>query len=160
MSYQAMPSVPFNCTVSSEWVSDSPNPLDSTDCTISLYLSCLILHKLASPYFASQCICLVLSLPGKDNTGVTDRVVNQLLTLIDGADASMGGVVQDSDDEGEGGNDGGSSNQVRSTHRGQQHVSQRRNIHHAMSKILHFCPLSIWFSYFSLDTKSLHSSTQ
>jgi SpoVK/Ycf46/Vps4 family AAA+-type ATPase len=49
---------------------------------------------------------------GKDNTGVTDRVVNQLLTLIDGADASMGGVIEDSDDEGEGSKDGGSSNQV------------------------------------------------
>lgn len=39
-------------------------------------------------------------------------MVNQLLTLIDGADASMGGVTEDSDDEGEGGKDGGSSNQV------------------------------------------------
>ncbi|KAJ1417420.1 P-loop containing nucleoside triphosphate hydrolase protein, partial [Ochromonadaceae sp. CCMP2298] len=28
---------------------------------------------------------------GKDNTGVTDRVVNQLLTFIDGVEASMGG---------------------------------------------------------------------
>jgi peroxin-1 len=27
---------------------------------------------------------------GKDNTGVTDRVVNQLLTCIDGAEATMG----------------------------------------------------------------------
>ena len=47
---------------------------------------------------------------------MTDRVVNQLLTLIDGADETMGGVVEDSDEEEEGGGggdgDGGSSNQV------------------------------------------------
>lgn len=59
-----------------------------------------------------SCLVLFSSNAGKDNTGVTDRVVNQLLTLIDGADASMGGVIEDSDDEGEGGKDGGSSNQV------------------------------------------------
>jgi peroxin-1 len=28
---------------------------------------------------------------GKDNTGVTDRIVNQLLTFIDGVEATMGG---------------------------------------------------------------------
>ena len=53
--------------------------------------------------------------PGKDNTGVTDRVVNQLLTLIDGADATMGGMLSDDEgDDGEGGQggDGGGSNQV------------------------------------------------
>lgn len=50
---------------------------------------------------------------------MTDRVVNQLLTLIDGADETMGGVVEDSDEDEEGGGggdgdgDGGSSNQVR-----------------------------------------------
>ena len=45
---------------------------------------------------------------GKDNTGVTDRVVNQLLTLIDGADATMGGINgdSDSDDENDDENDG------------------------------------------------------
>ena len=45
---------------------------------------------------------------------MTDRVVNQLLTLIDGADETMGGVVEDSDEDEEGGGDGdgGSSNQV------------------------------------------------
>jgi peroxin-1 len=30
---------------------------------------------------------------GKDNTGVTDRVVNQLLTLIDGAETNLAGQV-------------------------------------------------------------------
>ena len=57
----------------------------------------------------------LISPVGKDNTGVTDRVVNQLLTLIDGADETMGGVVEDSDEDeegGVGGGDGGSSNQV------------------------------------------------
>jgi SpoVK/Ycf46/Vps4 family AAA+-type ATPase len=49
---------------------------------------------------------------GKDNTGVTDRVVNQLLTLIDGADATMGGVVEDADQMDGQESDGGSSNQV------------------------------------------------
>lgn len=50
---------------------------------------------------------------GKDNTGVTDRVVNQLLTLIDGADATMGGSGEVSDDEGDlTGEGGGTSNQV------------------------------------------------
>ena len=49
---------------------------------------------------------------GKDNTGVTDRVVNQLLTLIDGADATMGGVVEDTDQMDGQESDGGSSNQV------------------------------------------------
>lgn len=51
---------------------------------------------------------------GKDNTGVTDRVVNQLLTLIDGADATMGGSGGgDSDDEGDlTGEGAGQSNQV------------------------------------------------
>ena len=29
-------------------------------------------------------------LAGKDNTGVTDRVVNQLLTFIDGVEDTMG----------------------------------------------------------------------
>jgi hypothetical protein len=52
---------------------------------------------------------------GKDNTGVTDRVVNQLLTLIDGADATMGGVVEDADQIDGQESDGGSSNQVLTT---------------------------------------------
>jgi SpoVK/Ycf46/Vps4 family AAA+-type ATPase len=68
---------------------------------------CLVLS-----YLILYCLLFSCQIVGKDNTGVTDRVVNQLLTLIDGADASMGGVIEDSDDEGEGGKDGGSSNQV------------------------------------------------
>ena len=32
---------------------------------------------------------------------MTDRVVNQLLTLIDGADATMGGITGDEDNEDE-----------------------------------------------------------
>jgi SpoVK/Ycf46/Vps4 family AAA+-type ATPase len=40
---------------------------------------------------------------GRDNTGVTDRVVNQLLTLLDGVEASMGGApsAAEDDDDGE-----------------------------------------------------------
>ena len=43
---------------------------------------------------------------------MTDRVVNQLLTLIDGADATMGGVLEDADQVDGQDCDGGSSNQV------------------------------------------------
>lgn len=42
---------------------------------------------------------------GRDTTGVTDRVVNQLLTLLDGVEASMGGGGGSGEGEGEG--DGG-----------------------------------------------------
>lgn len=34
-----------------------------------------------------------LSRRGHDNTGVTDRVVNQLLTQLDGVDTDLGGQV-------------------------------------------------------------------
>ena len=36
---------------------------------------------------------------GKDNTGVTDRIVNQLLTFIDGVESNMGGGSQDHEED-------------------------------------------------------------
>ena len=43
---------------------------------------------------AFPCILTTLRTPtGKDNTGVTDRVVNQLLTFIDGVEDTMGSAT-------------------------------------------------------------------
>lgn len=51
---------------------------------------------------------------GKDNTGVTDRIVNQLLTFIDGVEATMsgGGGSDSADDHQVGDGDGSGAGQV------------------------------------------------